>query len=159
MRGRLPGTLLLFHNFIRGCCSGGATLDLDSLSRPETGRVLWQDYPLLGPALLPGLPPQPGQAPVRAGQVRAEGPGITWYSHRLQKSVGLRLIPKTADLQGISSCSFLQDTGLRLARGELRLRCPARADRGRNPRQRCRAGKRPAPRGSCTMGRAGGQKA
>lgn len=38
------------------------------LSRPETGRVLWQELP--GPALLQGLPPQPGHGPPRAAQVK-----------------------------------------------------------------------------------------
>lgn len=38
------------------------------LSRPETGGVLRQELP--GPALLQGLPPQPGHGPPRAGQVK-----------------------------------------------------------------------------------------
>lgn len=38
------------------------------LSRPEAGRVLWQELP--GPALLQGLPPQPGHRSPRAGQVK-----------------------------------------------------------------------------------------
>lgn len=59
-------------------------LNLDSLSRPETGRDLHQEYHFPGPALLQGLPPQPGCNPLGAGQVRVGGLGITWCNHLLQ---------------------------------------------------------------------------
>lgn len=59
-------------------------LNLDILSRPETERALQQEYQLPGPALLQGLPPQPGCNPPRPGQVRVGGLGITWCNHLLR---------------------------------------------------------------------------